>query len=455
MFSFTGLVFLLLVTFSLGAFPPKNFGSKASLSCKSNNVLSMLLYSGTSGFVATCGQPNICGKFMLCKGNSISRCGRIGGFIRSTNELGNGKFGRIRRRCCVYPKPKDEEVMYEFCSWFPIAHFGPENKTDIYNSPVRFINPYPDLLIKSIKKNSNGYLVRACTLRCSRTTTRRPTTEKPKEPEQNLIQDSDFKPPSETVEHNFPPEAHPKVVEPDAKTIAKTAPSGYGCFAGDQMVTTPQGPRRMDQLQQHDYVLTSSQLAAPFYERVEWFIHRDTTKKAQFVALETENGEQLKLTAKHLLPIVPCAFNVADSSGNYLNRYLKKAEEASPGDCVVVNGGSKPVQRLVKVGLVAGQGIYSPYTAHGSIIVGNIHASCHSDLLSNPGNGNSIGRDFGVTAVINSAMRSIVAGVRIVNSWAADISPMFEIGNSEEIFNQMKMDVPRFVDFLFSASKAL
>ncbi|VDM57768.1 unnamed protein product [Angiostrongylus costaricensis] len=118
------------------------------------------------------------------------------------------------------------------------------------------------------------------------------------------------------------------------------------------------------------------------------FYHREPEKRTQFVVLITESMKRLALTPLHLLPFGECesmkrALANADGVEQWL-RASRFADKASVGDCVMTVGenGKMITERIIKVGRQISEGIYSPMTVTGSLLVDDVLSSCFSQVES-------------------------------------------------------------------------
>ncbi|CAJ0959702.1 unnamed protein product, partial [Mesorhabditis belari] len=178
------------------------------------------------------------------------------------------------------------------------------------------------------------------------------------------------------------------LAEPAVAAAAPAAAAGRNCFAADSIVSTPRGPRRMDELQVGDHVLVPSANGVPKYEMIEMFYHRIPDRRTNFVVLETESGHKLSVTALHLLPFGDC-----EEMGKLLNQSegidmalqgSRFAHRAKIGECILrtAENGEIRAERIVKIGRRISTGIYSPITVEGSIIVDGVLASCFAQVES-------------------------------------------------------------------------
>ncbi|KJH45672.1 hint module, partial [Dictyocaulus viviparus] len=171
------------------------------------------------------------------------------------------------------------------------------------------------------------------------------------------------------------------------------------CFPADALVTTVTGPKRMDQLAVGDfvdkfydveyfYVLIPSASDVLKYERVEMFYHREPETRAKFVVLMTESKKRIALTAFHLLPFGECeSMRRSLRNDNGIEEWLRSsrfADKAEVGDCLMTidDNGRMTIERIVKIGRQISEGIYSPMTVTGSLLVDGVLSSCFSQVES-------------------------------------------------------------------------
>lgn len=165
---------------------------------------------------------------------------------------------------------------------------------------------------------------------------------------------------------------------------ALVAAAGGACFSLDTWVTTPNGKKRMDQIDIGDYVLTAS-LEKTYFTPITLWIHREPEKVQEFLTIMTEYGKTLRMTARH--------FMYRNKCGNSYQQYIKIlphdaeaifAEDLKVGDCVVVMyRGKFRQQKIESITKNIRTGIYSPLTNNGRIIVNDMLASCYSEIQQN------------------------------------------------------------------------
>ena len=130
------------------------------------------------------------------------------------------------------------------------------------------------------------------------------------------------------------------------------------CFPAHATVELPDGTTKtMAQLEVGDRVLAE----AGTYSDVYMFSHRYAEFEGPFVAIATESGEELLLSADHYL---------------YVNGKLAVASTVRVGDRVVKSDGGDAVVSHVTTRKAAG--LYNPHTMHGDIVVNGITTSTYT-----------------------------------------------------------------------------
>ncbi|VDK55345.1 unnamed protein product [Cylicostephanus goldi] len=155
---------------------------------------------------------------------------------------------------------------------------------------------------------------------------------------------------------------------------------GY-CFSTDTWVTTPVGKKRMDSLEVGDFVLTAD-LTTVYYAPISFWIHRAPNVTTKFVTIMTEYGKMLALSSRHFIFRNKCE-ELYNDHVNLLpsNSEAVYAEQLEVGDCVyLLYKDNFRLQKLQDISITERQGIYSPLTSNGRIIVNDMLASCYSDV---------------------------------------------------------------------------
>jgi len=150
-------------------------------------------------------------------------------------------------------------------------------------------------------------------------------------------------------------------------------------------VETPAGIKLMKDLRVGDEVLAPVQGNQFAYQPITWFLHKDHQIEAEFVELKTATST-LSITRHHLVPVVSCDLDLAslgdEGVSSMMNAHVIYAERAQVGQCLLrVHGNQIGLEPIVAVERVRKQGIYSPMTASGSLVVEQLHVSCYSNSL--------------------------------------------------------------------------
>ncbi len=152
-----------------------------------------------------------------------------------------------------------------------------------------------------------------------------------------------------------------------------------GCFPGSGAATLADGRRKhIKDLKVGDRVLTADEEGNVLSSDFIMFIDHDPTTTRQFIVIETsEPFTKLILTAAHLVFVG----NASASSGTT----AIFASNVKPGDTVLVSEGtSKSLKRVTvkRIYTEEHEGSYAPVTAHGTIIVDRVLASCYAVIES-------------------------------------------------------------------------
>jgi hypothetical protein len=146
-----------------------------------------------------------------------------------------------------------------------------------------------------------------------------------------------------------------------------------GCFHGNDMVQTKEyGTISISQLadKRDAHVLTRNDDGQLEYSSVRYWLHAQPEKSMKFYTLSTESGHKLAITSEHLIYETDCQGN----GGNAI--YAKNVQV---GRCLYVNeNGQLRETRVVEKGQEKMNGIYSPITTTGSIVVNDVLASCYN-----------------------------------------------------------------------------
>jgi len=145
------------------------------------------------------------------------------------------------------------------------------------------------------------------------------------------------------------------------------------CFHGSDMVNTKEyGTISMSRLAEvrDAQVLTRNDAGQLEYSSVRYWLHAQPNLSAKFFTLRTESGQRLAISGEHLIYETDCQGNGGQAI------YAKKVQV---GRCLYVNQDGKLVEsRVVEKGQEKLNGIYSPITTTGSIVVNDVLASCYN-----------------------------------------------------------------------------
>jgi len=154
---------------------------------------------------------------------------------------------------------------------------------------------------------------------------------------------------------------------PPVSAANSPATSSAGCFAGTELLTLENGATKaLSEVAVGDRVLTvDAQTGAYVYSDIVYLPHGKNTARATFTVLATEAGRDLKMTANHVLPAGACT-----SPTTALPAVA--ASTVAVGDCVETVSGR---ERVVSVGTVAGEGIYTVIAMEELLVVNSIVAT--------------------------------------------------------------------------------
>jgi len=166
------------------------------------------------------------------------------------------------------------------------------------------------------------------------------------------------------------------------------------CFPADTTVMTPQGAKRMGNVNVGDTVRVVSQDGKLAWSQVCGWAHREPTTTAGYLRLTTSH-RQLVVSADHL---------VATISASGTNISFVPAKDVKVGDrlleCDNTPQGTSGVwaNGVVTVDIITAQGVFAPLTLAGTVVVDGVAASCYAATQSH--------------TVAHAAMKPVRAGWR-------------------------------------------
>lgn len=144
------------------------------------------------------------------------------------------------------------------------------------------------------------------------------------------------------------------------------------CMSGHSTLQVKRkGIVRMDALEVGDEVLS----AGGTFSKVYTFSHKDESKEVTYLQILTESMAEkhpLEITEKHML-------FVNDRNGSKTR--LAFAQDVKVGDLLAsTSNADRPFSRVVSIQAIQRQGLYTPMTASGTIVVNGVLVSCYTAL---------------------------------------------------------------------------
>lgn len=156
------------------------------------------------------------------------------------------------------------------------------------------------------------------------------------------------------------------------------------CFHGSNKVQLENGrEKKISEVKVGDSVLAVDQHGLLRFSPVIMQLHQSPEERSIFLVIRTKTGRNLTLTPNHLM-YKKMNGKVDLNLKEFFNFHTVFAKDVRKDDKVLVLDGRNGMKsdRVVSVEVVSLNGVYSPLTAHGNIIVEDILASCYSDYQS-------------------------------------------------------------------------
>lgn len=158
--------------------------------------------------------------------------------------------------------------------------------------------------------------------------------------------------------------------------------SGAGCFTGDTIVRTRDGPKALSQVQIGEELLAMNpETGSLEYSPLMLFLDRQPEKEHTYVHIKTSSGQKLKLTPSHL--IMRWEKTRTDLS-NFTSPFAYNAvptfaKNIDVNDKLIITRDNKiHLDSVDSVTYSSETGMYAPLTEMGNVVVNDIVASCYA-----------------------------------------------------------------------------
>ncbi|KAG2467626.1 desert hedgehog protein [Polypterus senegalus] len=146
-----------------------------------------------------------------------------------------------------------------------------------------------------------------------------------------------------------------------------------GCFPGTAQISLSDGRQvSLSSLQPGDRVLSVDNSGKVVPSRVLLFLDWDTSRKAQYVVLETKKAK-IRLTPSHLIFMSP---NWTTDTSLYQASFASQVQ-AGHFVLTIQEGKLQPIQ-VTTVAMDHVVGVYAPLTEHGTLLVDGMWVSCYA-----------------------------------------------------------------------------
>lgn len=157
-----------------------------------------------------------------------------------------------------------------------------------------------------------------------------------------------------------------------------------GCFSGDSIVYTQNGPVTMSNLNIGDEILTVGQDEHLVYSEIILFLDRDLSVTRLYYHIETKSGKVITVTETHLVFVT---YSPNSSFGDPSSHAIF-ASKIELGMYILIRQESKlnatikeeklVSEEVVRITTSKKQGAFAPLTKEGNLIVDQVVVSCYA-----------------------------------------------------------------------------
>jgi hypothetical protein len=161
-----------------------------------------------------------------------------------------------------------------------------------------------------------------------------------------------------------------EVVEDGALAIGCGVVIMLTCFPGHMLIkVVGKGEIPLEDVQVGDQIEAMDSAGKLVHNRVDFFLHRDPTKIAEFICFRVGGGRELVMTPDHQI----CVF---DDDDGLLFLFARDVQE---GMKLVVPTETRPeLASITSIERQTFTGIYAPCTQEGTIVIAGFGCSCYA-----------------------------------------------------------------------------
>jgi hypothetical protein len=161
------------------------------------------------------------------------------------------------------------------------------------------------------------------------------------------------------------------------------------CFPNFAIVYTPNGPKKVSELQIGEEVKVMQHDNTVGWSPVIGWCHKDIEQDASFLELMTSTQQTITLSPDHLLPVVRNGKKHRSLRHHEVDgaEYMKAGEVVQGDSVLQVTTTASGEERFQCVPVtsartIESRGIFAPLTMTGTVVVDNIAASCYASVPS-------------------------------------------------------------------------